>query len=57
MNRCIIIQMQSYATQSLGVKCANAPLRAAHKLRSTSGGGNNKHPLVALRRNRNVEIK
>lgn len=49
--------MQSYATQSLGVKCANAPLRAAHKLRSAAGGGNNKHPLVALRRNRNVEIK
>lgn len=28
MNRCIIIQMHSHATQSLGVKCANASLCA-----------------------------
>lgn len=57
MNRCIIIQMQSYATQSLGVKCANASLCAAHELRNTAGGGKNKHLLVVLQRNRNLQIK
>lgn len=39
MNRCIIIQMQSYATQSLDVKCGKASLRVARKLRSAFGGG------------------
>lgn len=36
MNRCIIIQMQSYATQSLGVKCANASLRAGPRVKKRS---------------------
>lgn len=47
MNRRIIIQMQSYATQSLGVKCANASLRAGPPVETRSG--NDKHPLVAWR--------